>query len=144
MAEMDNMCVRTVSYNVIVNDALVGPVVPGRDLRQGGPLSPYLFILYAEGLSSLLAFKNRRGRLHGCKVSRRAPITSFFFFFAYEISYFVVQLGRRVRFLKEIWITMNEHQDKPSIMQSPKFSIVQMCRMSLGKKLILFWVYLIH
>lgn len=74
------MCVESVSYNFAVNDNIVGPIIPGRGLRQGDPLSPYLFILCAEGLSSLLRGENRRGTLHGCRVGGRAPSISHLFF----------------------------------------------------------------
>jgi len=45
-------CTETVDYSVLVNNEAVGPIIPGRCLRQGVPLSPYLFIICVEGLSS--------------------------------------------------------------------------------------------
>ena len=58
--ELVMMCVSTVSYKVIRNGVEVGPIVPSRGLRQGDSLSPYLFIICAEGLSSLI--RNREGQ----------------------------------------------------------------------------------
>ena len=58
----------------------MGPIVLGRELRQGDPLSPYLFILCAEGLSSLIEAIENRGKIHGCKVSRGTPIISHLLF----------------------------------------------------------------
>jgi hypothetical protein len=39
---------------VRVNGDLTMPVVPSRGIRQGDPISPYLFLLYTEELSCLL------------------------------------------------------------------------------------------
>ena len=55
--EMIMLCVSTVSYSVIRDGNDVGPIIPTKGLRQGDPLSPYLFILCAEGLSSLIRKK---------------------------------------------------------------------------------------
>ncbi|MCI35685.1 RNA-directed DNA polymerase (Reverse transcriptase), partial [Trifolium medium] len=52
---------------VLVNGESVGPIDPKRGLRQDDPLSPYLFIICAEGLSVLLRKAEARGELHGIK-----------------------------------------------------------------------------
>ncbi|RVX23698.1 putative mitochondrial protein [Vitis vinifera] len=74
------LCVSIVSYSVSVNGELVGPFYPGRELRQGDPLSPYLFIICAEGLSSLIKQAERRGDIHGCRICRGAPRISHLLF----------------------------------------------------------------
>ena len=58
------LCVSTVCYNVLVHGREVGPIIPKRGLRQGDPLSPYLFILCAEGLSSSIKRAESEGLLH--------------------------------------------------------------------------------
>ena len=47
-------CITTVSYSVIINGVVYGSIFPTRGLRQRDPLSPYLFLLYADGFSSLI------------------------------------------------------------------------------------------
>jgi hypothetical protein len=63
-------CVTTVNYRVWFNLDETESFVPSRRLRQGGPLSPYLFLLCAEGLSSLLAHEEGTGGLQGVRVCR--------------------------------------------------------------------------
>ncbi|XP_031121085.1 uncharacterized protein LOC116024331 [Ipomoea triloba] len=77
------LCVTTVSYNFLINGDHAGHVIPTRGIRQGDPLSPYLFIICAEGLSLLLQQAELRGSFHGCSVARGAPPVSHLFF-AYD------------------------------------------------------------
>ena len=74
------LCISTVEYYVLFNGMVVGSVVPGRGLRQGCPLSLYLFIVCAKGLFVVIQDSEARGACHGCSVCRNAPSISHLFF----------------------------------------------------------------
>ena len=58
-------CVKTVLYSVLVNGEPKGLIRPTRGIRQGDPLSPFLFLLCTEGLHSLISKAEREGAIHG-------------------------------------------------------------------------------
>ncbi|KAA3468713.1 reverse transcriptase [Gossypium australe] len=58
-------CITSVSYSVSLNGMCSDWFSPSRGLRQGDPLSPYLFLLCAEGFSTLLEDAKQKGRMRG-------------------------------------------------------------------------------
>ncbi|KAG5631293.1 hypothetical protein H5410_003010 [Solanum commersonii] len=58
----------TVKYSILINSGPVGFFSPTRGIRQGDPLSPFLFILAMEGLSCMLEKAKQRQWLEGFKV----------------------------------------------------------------------------
>ena len=66
-------CISTVTYRIKVNGGLTKQIIPSRGLRQGDPLSPYLFLLCAEGFSALINDAEARGRIQGVSICVGAP-----------------------------------------------------------------------
>ncbi|XP_040372969.1 uncharacterized protein LOC121052306 [Rosa chinensis] len=66
-------CVSTVQYSFFIRGRPRGYVSPSRGLRQGDPLSPYLFLLGAEGFLALLQKSLVAGTLPGIAVCPNAP-----------------------------------------------------------------------
>jgi hypothetical protein len=52
---MAMVCVRTVSYSILINGKPHKHINPTRGLRQGDPLFPYFFLLCAKGLSTIIS-----------------------------------------------------------------------------------------
>jgi hypothetical protein len=66
-------CVSTVRYSVRFNGVPSHSFSLSRGLRRGDPLSSYLFLLVANGLSTLLRHYEGLGQIEGLIVCRRAP-----------------------------------------------------------------------
>ncbi|KAG7597660.1 Reverse transcriptase domain [Arabidopsis suecica] len=73
-------CVRTVTYEILINGAPYGNVQPTRGIRQGDPLSPYLFLFCAEVLSQLLQKAESNNHIHGMKITSSCPSISHLLF----------------------------------------------------------------
>lgn len=73
-------CIKTVSYSFLQEGKIFGDMHPERGVRQGDPISPYLYILYAEGLTGIIRHYEESGWIHGCKVARDAPSISHLLF----------------------------------------------------------------
>ena len=66
-------CVSTVTYFFLINGSPRGRVTPSRGIRQGDPLSPYIFILSSEVLSGLCNKAQENGSLKGVRVAQGTP-----------------------------------------------------------------------
>ena len=64
-------CISTASFSVLVNGSSTGFFRSSRGLRQGDPLSPYLFVIGMEALSSMLKRAVEGSFISGCRFSRR-------------------------------------------------------------------------
>ena len=73
-------CITTVSHSVLINGVAHGNIVPSRGLRQGDPLSSYLFLLCTDGFSSLINKAVRSHILSGLSICRGCPMISHLFF----------------------------------------------------------------
>ncbi|KAA3453752.1 reverse transcriptase [Gossypium australe] len=73
-------CITSVSYAVNINGYRGRVFQPTRGLRQGDPLSPFLFLICNKGLSSLMRVANQAGLVKGARVSRRGPEVSHLLF----------------------------------------------------------------
>ena len=58
-------CVTSARFSVKLNGSLSEDFLPTRGLRQGDPISPYLFLFYAESFSALLKQAQREREIQG-------------------------------------------------------------------------------
>ncbi|CAN1165788.1 Transposon TX1 uncharacterized 149 kDa protein [Linum perenne] len=66
-------CIRTVKFSVMFNGGPSEPFTPTRGIRQGDPISPYLFIILTNSLSFLIEKGMNEGSLKGIKLKARCP-----------------------------------------------------------------------
>ena len=63
-------CISTVQYSLLVNGSPFKPFHPSRGLRQGDPISHYLFLFCANILSLALTREENQKNLKGVKIGR--------------------------------------------------------------------------
>ncbi|CAL9005467.1 unnamed protein product, partial [Prunus brigantina] len=73
-------CVQSVRYHINVNGELTAPFSPIDGIRQGDPLSPYLFVLCIEKLSHVICDAVSKKKWRPVKSSQFGPVISHLFF----------------------------------------------------------------
>ena len=66
-------CISSVSMNILSNGECSGEFSPSRGIRQGDPLSPYLFVICMERLSHLIQIAVTEGLWKPISLSRGGP-----------------------------------------------------------------------
>jgi hypothetical protein len=67
------ICISTTSFSIMINGSPFGMFSPSRGLRQGDPLSHFLFIIDTEVLSCLIHHQESIGLLKGMKIGKHCP-----------------------------------------------------------------------
>ena len=66
-------CIKSVTYSILFNGQPHGLITPSRRLRQGDPLSPYLFLMVTKGLHALLKKAEESGNIKGVLLCATGP-----------------------------------------------------------------------
>ena len=131
-------CFTTVSYSFLLNGQAKGLVIPQRGIRQGDPLSPYLFIICNEVLSGLCLKAQSNGSLPSLRVATGSPRVNHLLF-ADETMFLVRADQQRCQKLRSILLKYEKasaqkiNQSKSSITFSAKTPL----EMKLGAKRVL-------
>lgn len=73
-------CVELVEYSILINGLPQENFTPERGIRQGDPLSLYLFLICAEGFSSILNREEFLSKFCGLRSNNYCPSISHLFF----------------------------------------------------------------
>jgi len=98
------MRVESVDYFVLINNELVGPIIAEQGLRQGDPLSLYLFIICVKRVSSYIRDAYDHGVINGTRVCRGSPILSHLLFADVCFLFFKSEVNQ-AHIMKEILTT---------------------------------------
>ena len=149
--------ISTTSMNVLQNGTKTEEFKPSRGIRQGDPLSPYLFVLCMDKLSHIIEEKAKSGNQKPIKAGRKGPSITHLMFaddlllFAEAsidqihliskcLEKFCLASGQKVNIQKtRILFSKNVHEDiRESICQTSGFAQTSNLSKYLGINLISF------
>lgn len=78
--QQDMQCISMIRFSVVINGEARVQLNPRRGLRQGDPLSPYIFVLVKDVLSKMISKASRDNKLFGIKFNYYCPRLSHILF----------------------------------------------------------------
>ncbi|GLU22472.1 hypothetical protein SLE2022_385450 [Rubroshorea leprosula] len=116
-------CLRSASISILVNGSPTEEFNMQRGLRQGDPLSPYLFLIVAEGFHALLLEAEKKDVFKGVVIDDKTSISHLQFAddtaliceasinsilaIKYALRWFEIMSGLRINFNKSVLIGIN-------------------------------------
>ncbi|XP_074297592.1 uncharacterized protein LOC141628333 [Silene latifolia] len=129
MVQLIMSTIESVSYETLMNGASMDIVEPGCGIRQGDPLSPYIFALCTEVLSQMILYAQDSYLIKGIKICKHGPEISHLLF-VNDSLFFIRGEYENLDFLMNI---IDEYcaasgqclnKDKSSILFSPNCSLM--------------------
>ena len=74
--DLVSACIKSVTYSILLNGQPHGLITPSRELCQGDPLSPYLFLMVTEGLHALFKKAEMNENIKGVSLCVVGPRVS--------------------------------------------------------------------
>jgi len=80
LVNLIRFCISSAQFRILINGEAGESFAPTRGIRQGDPLSPYLFIILANVLSNMVHKAVTDGSLKGIKLNSQCPTLSHLLF----------------------------------------------------------------
>ncbi|KAK4404580.1 putative mitochondrial protein [Sesamum angolense] len=118
------LCITSVSYSFVLSGSRFGSILPQRGLRQGDPLSPYLFLLCTESFSSLFRHAEANRVVPGVPICRGAPAISHLLF-AYDTMIFCPASQDIVQHVQEILASYKQASEQQINLQKSSVAFIR-------------------
>lgn len=119
--ELIMACITSSNFSILLNGERLSPFLPSKGIRQGNPLSPYIFMLCMEHVTWLILNEVSLRNWIGIKTTRNGLPFSHMFF-ANDLILFAKASKRNCTTIKNVLDSFCKLLGQKSTSQSPKFS----------------------